>query len=89
MPLFGSDLSSSLLIRQDFSKVKSVQHRIYREINKQTLAKKKQSTPLNQALSLFSQASVNMHDSEMFEGTFMLFKDSDATPKIEELGYLT
>jgi len=44
---------------------------------------------MNQALTLFSQASVNMHDSEMFEGTFMTFKDADRAPKIEELGYLT
>ena len=88
IPLYSSDPSGSILMRRDFGRVASVQHRIFKEINRQVIAKRKHAEPLNLAVTLFAQSTINLHDQELFEQTFLHFKDSGSTPRIDELGYL-
>jgi hypothetical protein len=53
----------------------------------QTIEQKKNSTPLNLSLSLFSMASVDFHDQAYYEQAMLNFKQSP--PNMKELGLLS
>jgi len=53
-PAFHLDPSSSILLRNDLSKAKSVSHRIFNEVTRETIRLKKRSTSMNMAVTLYA-----------------------------------
>ena len=64
---YSIELSSSLLNRQEFSRIASVNHNLHRRVTSKILAQKKTTTASNIALTLYSCASINYYNKEFFE----------------------
>ena len=62
---------------------------IYKEFTTNLIEKKKAAAPENMAQMLYAHASVGYHNQEFFEQTFIQFKDSETTPDLATLGYLS
>ena len=85
-PGFNQDVGSAILARNDIPKARSIDHIIPRLFCEQIIEEKKNSTPMNLSLILYSMASVDFHDQAFFEQAFLSFKQSP--PAFNELGYL-
>ncbi len=88
-PLFNQDPANTLIHRSQVSKVPSVAHRVPKQFATEIMRRKKQQTAENMCLSLFAMASLDYYDYEYFENVLMTFIDSNLTPQVEQLSFLT
>jgi len=86
-PGFNQDVSAVILPRNDLPIARSIDHAVPKMLITQTIEQKKNSTPLNLSLSLFSMACVDFHDQAYYEQAMLNFKQSP--PNMKELGLLS